>query len=93
MSKMRRGRLADRVSKVAGVYLTAVMEYMISEIVESAGNMVKQQKKRFVFPRHVYLAVEEDGEMKRYLGNDVILPTVGRRVFLHIDGSSIRIHF
>jgi len=34
LTKMRKSRLADRVSKVAGVYVSAVMEYMISEIVE-----------------------------------------------------------
>jgi hypothetical protein len=67
------------------------MEYMISEIVENAGNIVKEQKKRFVFPRHVYLAVEEDHEMKKYLGNDVILPTVGRRVNTKSNRRSTRI--
>ena len=33
---------------------------MISEIVENAGNIVKESKKRFIFPRHIYLAIEED---------------------------------
>ena len=53
---------------------------MVSEIVENAGNIVREQKKRYVFPRHVYLAVEEDHEMKKYLGSEVIFPTVGRKV-------------
>jgi hypothetical protein len=42
---------------------------MISEIVENAGNVVREHKKRFIFPRHVYLAIEDDHEMKKYLGN------------------------
>ena len=54
---------------------------MISEIVEQAGNVVRESKKRFIFPRHIYLAIENDDEMKKYLGNNVIMPTVGRKVF------------
>lgn len=54
---------------------------MISELVELSGSVVRQQKKKFIFPRHVYLGIDEDDEMRRYLGTGVILPTVGRKVF------------
>lgn len=56
---------------------------MISEIVEQAGNVVRESKKRFIFPRHIYLSIENDDEMKKYLGNNVIMPTVGRKVFIN----------
>lgn len=53
---------------------------MVSELVELSGSVVRQQKKKFIFPRHIYLGIDEDDEMRRYLGSGVILPTVGRKV-------------
>ena len=42
---------------------------MISEIVEAAGGLVRAGKKRFIFPRHIYLAIDGDDEIRKNIGN------------------------
>ena len=54
-----------RVSKTAGVYLGAVIEYMAAEILELAGNAAKSCKVRTVGTRHIMLAVSGDEELSR----------------------------
>lgn len=44
------------------VYLTAVLEYMIAEIVELGGNVATDFKKARIVPRHIFLAVGNDAE-------------------------------
>jgi hypothetical protein len=53
---------------------------------------VRESKKRFIFPRHIYLAIENDDEMKKYLGNNVIMPTVGRKVLNNIIHKKLYTH-
>lgn len=64
----------------------------MSELVELSGSVVRQQKKKFIFPRHVYLGIDEDDEMRRYLGTGVILPTVGRKVFFFFIWNKVYLH-
>ncbi len=45
---MRKGNYAKRIATNAAVYLTAVMEYMASELLELAGNASKDMQKRLL---------------------------------------------
>ncbi|XP_058111478.1 histone H2A.1-like [Magnolia sinica] len=47
----------------APVYLAAVLEYLAAEVLELAGNVARDNKKSYIIPRHVLLAVRNDEEL------------------------------
>ncbi|KAK0238717.1 histone 2A [Armillaria nabsnona] len=70
--KLRSNNAGKRIATGAPVYLAAVIEYLVAEIVELAGNAAKDNKKRRILPRHLQLAIRNDDELQRLLGNVVI---------------------
>ena len=50
---LRRDCSSKRVSPEAGVYMAAVAEYLVAEILELAGNAARDNKKVRIIPRHV----------------------------------------
>jgi histone H2A len=69
---LKKGGYATRVSKTAGVYLGAVLEYLSAEILELAGNAARDNKKSRIIPRHITLAVKNDEELNKLLGGVTI---------------------
>jgi len=69
---LRQGRYAARIGGGAPVYLAAVMEYLCAEILELAGNAARDNKKARIIPRHVQLAVRNDEELNKLLGDVTI---------------------
>ena len=69
---LKRGRYASRIGAGAPVYLTAVMEYMVAEVLELAGNACRDNKLKRVTPRHLVLAVRNDEELNTFLGGVTI---------------------
>ncbi|KAG7444297.1 histone-fold-containing protein [Guyanagaster necrorhizus] len=70
--KLRHNDGRKKVAVSAPVYLAAVIEYLVAEIVELAGNAAKDNKKRRILPQHLQLAVRNDDEFCRLLGNVII---------------------
>ncbi|XP_063057287.1 histone H2A, sperm-like [Engraulis encrasicolus] len=69
---LRKGNYAPRIGSGAAVYLTAVIEYLCAEILELAGNASRDNRKKRIGPRHVQLAVRNDEELNKLLGEVTI---------------------
>lgn len=67
VADMMRARLGARVriARTGSVYLAAVLEYICAEILELAGNAARDNRRRRIAPRHLYLAVVNDDELSR----------------------------
>ena len=69
---LRQGKYCSRMGAGAPVYLAAVLEYLCAEILELAGNAARDNKKSRIVPRHITLAVKNDEELNKLLGNVTI---------------------
>ena len=79
---LKQGRYAERVGAGAPVYLSAVLEYLCAEILELAGNAARDNKKARIVPRHIQLAVRNDEELNKLLG-DVTIASGGVMPNIH----------
>ena len=79
---IRRGRYAPRVGRMAPVFLAAVLEYVVAEVVELAGNAAQDNKRKTISPRHIMLAVKGDDELNQVCGN-AIFPSSGVQPNIH----------
>eukprot|EP00441_Pelagodinium_beii_P044275 CAMPEP_0197627280 /NCGR_PEP_ID=MMETSP1338-20131121/5935_1 /TAXON_ID=43686 ORGANISM="Pelagodinium beii, Strain RCC1491" /NCGR_SAMPLE_ID=MMETSP1338 /ASSEMBLY_ACC=CAM_ASM_000754 /LENGTH=158 /DNA_ID=CAMNT_0043197963 /DNA_START=98 /DNA_END=574 /DNA_ORIENTATION=+ len=69
---LKDGGYAKRTKVGGAIYLTAVIEYIVAEILELAGNAAKEQKKTRIIPRHIQLAIRNDEELNKYMSNVTI---------------------
>ncbi|CAD7948134.1 unnamed protein product [Amoebophrya sp. A120] len=52
-----------RLNSSSSVFLGGVMEYVVAELLEVAGNTVKNQGKKRINPRHLQVAIKNDDEL------------------------------
>lgn len=83
---MKSGRFADRITTESAISITAVLEYLTAEILETSGDSCFDGKKQIaatIKPRHICLAVKGDEELNRAIGPHVIIPMGGVIPFIH----------
>lgn len=66
-SMLKRGRLAERSSQTAGVFLAAALEFIVAEVLESAGLNCERRKAVRIIPKDINLAVRADPEIAKML--------------------------
>ncbi|KAJ6639815.1 Histone H2A-IV [Pseudolycoriella hygida] len=86
---LRKYSRPKRVSPLAAVYTAAVLEYLCIEVLDSAGAVSTQNKRKRIVPRHIMLAIEKDAELKELLGN-VTIPYSGIMPKIHSVPSTKR---
>ncbi|KAK0406334.1 hypothetical protein QR680_018513 [Steinernema hermaphroditum] len=69
LKRMRKDRYAKQIGPGAGVYITALLEYMTAEILELAGNAAVDSKKSRISPRHIMMAIRHDDELNKLFGH------------------------
>jgi histone H2A len=75
---MRRNSAVKRVGAGAPVYLSAVLEYIASEILDLAGMEAKQDKRKNIIPRHIKMAFANDIELEMLAKEmDMVIPNSG----------------
>ncbi|GAU99316.1 hypothetical protein RvY_10340 [Ramazzottius varieornatus] len=69
---MKKGNYAEKIGTGASVYAAAVIEYLVAEVLELAGNAARDNKKGRITPRHLMMAIRNDEELNRLLGSVII---------------------
>lgn len=69
---LRKGHYAQRVGAGAPVYLAGVLEYVVAEVLELAGNAARDNKKHRIIPRHIQLVIRSDEEFQKLLAGVTI---------------------
>jgi len=82
LGRLKAGRYSRRVGVTGGVYLAAVLEYLVAEVLELAGNCARFFRKKRVFPRCIQLALLHDKELDQ-LTRGKIVPQGGVRPYIH----------
>lgn len=69
---LRAGKFASRVSLGAAVFASAVLDYLVSELIHIAIEKAQSLKRTRVKPRHIQLAIRDDLEFYKLLSGVVV---------------------
>ena len=81
-NQLRDMKVAERIGAGAPVFLAAVLEYLIAEMVELGGNCARDNKHKRIIPRDIRLAVKNDVELDKLCG-DAMFPGAGGVPLIH----------
>lgn len=90
---IRDGRYTSRLAVSAPIYITSVIEYLVAEVLELAGNAARDNNKKRITPRYIQLAIRNDEELSQLLRNTTIpgagvLPSIHSVLLPKTKGSS-----
>ncbi|XP_063695519.1 late histone H2A.2.2-like [Culicoides brevitarsis] len=69
LRKLKKDLHAKVVQRGAAVYFTAVIEYLVAEVLELAADMAKRHNKSRLTPRFIMMAIRTDEELNMLFGN------------------------
>ena len=69
---LHEGNFAPRIAKHAPVFVASALEYLVSELVQLAGDLATEHKKKRITPRFLNLAIRKDTELSQLLNNATI---------------------
>ncbi len=64
---------APRVGGAAPVFFAGLLEYLVAEVLELAGNVAHNSNKARIVPRHIFLAVHNDAELNKLFADKIIV--------------------
>lgn len=79
--KLRSRFPSHKFTRETAVFTAAVLEYMTAELLELAGNVAADYKKKTIKPRHIMLAARSDDEIDRVVGRNCLFEKAGRFPF------------
>ncbi|KAL0234180.1 hypothetical protein PCE1_001696 [Barthelona sp. PCE] len=79
---LKQGKYADRIGAGAPVYLAAVLDYLIAEVLDAAGTITMEKNRQRITPRHLLLGMKSDTELAQLISN-VTFPSAGVVPFIH----------
>ena len=69
---LRKAVPTDRVSARAGVLIASVLENLIAELNEAAGDICKEQGRKQIKPRHIMMALKADDQLATVFGKSAL---------------------
>jgi histone H2A len=72
LKKLKKKNPRCRVLETSAVLLAGVLEYLTAEVLELSGSVAHQFKRQQIKPRHIFLAIENDQELHKMLGQVTI---------------------
>ena len=69
---LRNGKYAKRLSSNAPIYVTATLEYLAIEMIDSCIDIMRDSKKLRLIPRHILLTKEKDEDFQVLMKNTCI---------------------
>lgn len=74
---------ADRFAPESAVYLAAVLEYIVAEMIELGGNVTRDDHMRTLTPRHILLGCNNDEELSELLRKSRVFVGAGVTPYIH----------
>ena len=71
-NKLKKGNYSKTIGFGGPIFLAGVLEYLVAELVELAGNACRDNNKMRITPRHLQLAVRNDSEFDKLFQNVTI---------------------
>lgn len=74
---IRQGKYSDRIGSNVPVYVSAIMQYISTELSDVCSDVAQAEGKTKVKPRHIMLAIRKDEELNKLVGVDTIFLKCG----------------
>ena len=71
MKLMKKDRLAKQVGMRPAIVMTAVCEYICTEILDLASTIAQENNKKRIVPRHLMLAISQDEELSKVINHAI----------------------